>query len=266
MHPEPLFYINDIGINGYLLAFGGAPLPVFLVLVLLGRERGLSWRIVTEAACLGGALALLAGALLSLLVQEHLHEFAAQWSLLYMTLFVGFVWLYFRRVFQSRARAAASSQIFFPALALYLAIARLGCFMAGCCHGKPAWNVPWAVIVDDPLASTIYRGIPIHPTQLYQSLGNLAIFALLLTVRNHPRYQGKMGWLFFVLYGSVRFFVEFYRGDFRTMIGLLSLNQAVCLGFILVGLLGWRGWTQMFPLRGLRTHAAPTIETAGERA
>ncbi|HZE20726.1 MAG TPA: prolipoprotein diacylglyceryl transferase, partial [Desulfobaccales bacterium] len=45
-------------------------------------------------------------------------------------------------------------------------IGRMGCFMAGCCYGRPT-NVPWAVTFTDPHTLCPYR-VPVHPTQLYE--------------------------------------------------------------------------------------------------
>ncbi|UCE47667.1 MAG: prolipoprotein diacylglyceryl transferase, partial [Phycisphaerales bacterium] len=46
------------------------------------------------------------------------------------------------------------------------AIAKLGCLLNGCCHGKPC-SLPWAITFPEA-ASTAPAGIPIHPTQIYE--------------------------------------------------------------------------------------------------
>jgi phosphatidylglycerol:prolipoprotein diacylglycerol transferase len=88
-------------------------------------------------------------------------------------------------------------------LPLSLAVARVGCFLNGCCGGKPS-GLPWAVTF--PGTST-----PVHPTQLYEMVMDLALFGLLLSVRRRL----KAGWSTFLLflsgYGLVRFLVEFFR-------------------------------------------------------
>ena len=67
-----------------------------------------------------------------------------------------------------------TADIMAASVALAHFFGRIGCFFAGCCYGKHC-DLPWAVTFNHPdsLAPT---GIPLHPTQLYEALGNLAIF------------------------------------------------------------------------------------------
>ncbi len=86
---------------------------------------------------------------------------------------------------------------------LSLAVARIGCFLNGCCGGKPS-GLPWAVTFPGSAA-------PVHPTQLYELVLDLLLFALILRARKGLR----SGWAAFLLflsgYGLVRFLVEFFR-------------------------------------------------------
>lgn len=108
-----------------------------------------------------------------------------------------------------------------PYLALGQAIGRIGCFFAGCCYGKVC-TAPWAVRFDNPnaLAPT---GIPLYPTQIYEAIANFVIFLILLNVGKKREFIGQNFMLYFILYGAVRFIIEFYRGD----------NPAVLFGFTL---------------------------------
>jgi prolipoprotein diacylglyceryltransferase len=56
-------------------------------------------------------------------------------------------------------------------------IARIGCFLIGCCHGCPT-NAAWGITYTDPLSHAPLN-IPLHPTQLYSSLFYFALFFLL---------------------------------------------------------------------------------------
>ncbi len=125
-----------------------------------------------------------------------------------------------------------------PPLSLYQGLARLGCFAAGCCHGTPSLNLPWAVTFTDPRAACPYLGTPLHPAQIYLSVGSLALSAALVGLALRPAVL--RGWLlavYLIGYGGLRFSVEFVRGDHRPFLGLLSLNQWICLGFLVSGLL-----------------------------
>jgi phosphatidylglycerol:prolipoprotein diacylglycerol transferase len=103
--------------------------------------------------------------------------------------------------------------LFAPALALGHAFGRLGCFFAGCCYGLPT-HLPWGVqyCSTEALAPL---GVSLHPTQLYEAAGNLAIFFALdlYNRRRHPEGYAFASYL--MLYAALRFCVEFLRGDER---------------------------------------------------
>ena len=125
-----------------------------------------------------------------------------------------------------------------PALSLYQGLARLGCFAAGCCHGTPSPNLPWAVTFTDPRAACPYLGTPLHPAQIYLSAGNLALSLVLVTLALRPGvFRGWLLPVYLIGYGVLRFAVEFVRGDHRPFLGLLSLNQWICLDFLVTGII-----------------------------
>lgn len=131
---------------------------------------------------------------------------------------------------------------FFDLAAMYApiiqAIARIGCFLAGCCYGKPS-NLPWAVVFVDP-ASPAACGVPLHPTQLYSSLFSLLNFFLLYFVLQ--RYLKKPGQLFgayFILAGFDRFIIDFWRADRiyfdASWSSALSMHQWIAIGLMIMG-------------------------------
>jgi len=103
-----------------------------------------------------------------------------------------------------------------PALALGHAFGRLGCFLAGCCHGRPT-ACPVSVTFTDPASevSPLYLGTPLHPTQLYEAGGNLLIFFLLHRALAGKFKPGAVLALYAGLYSAQRFLIEFLRGDDR---------------------------------------------------
>jgi len=127
------------------------------------------------------------------------------------------------------------------------AIGRLGCFVAGCCYGKPT-ALPWGVTFTNPVAERIAGtplGIPLHPTQLYESAAEFLNFLLLWWLSKRQKFTGQIFGTFFILYGIERGTIEFFRGDpGRTMMfhDTVSLMQIVSVGLIITGaLLWWRG-------------------------
>ena len=111
--------------------------------------------------------------------------------------------------------------VFAPAIALGHAVGRIGCLAAGCCFGKPT-DVPWAITFTHPDAAANVGtplGVPLHPTQLYESGAELLILAiLLLTERRRRPFPGRTFWIYLLLYGISRFVIEFFRGDSRGMV------------------------------------------------
>ncbi len=95
------------------------------------------------------------------------------------------------------------------------ALGRLGCHTYGCCHGRPTRS-PWSIRYTNPDAKAVRRsglhGVPLHPTQLYSALGNVALFVLLTVVALGPVHPGEIAALFLLVGSTGRFFVEFLRG------------------------------------------------------
>lgn len=131
-----------------------------------------------------------------------------------------------------------TADIFAPGVALGHAIGRLGCFAAGCCWGRRT-NVPWAVVFTNPDASAVGTplGVPLHPTQLYESGAELIICVILLAWLGRERRPGSAIGLYLILYGIARLIVEFYRQHDASnpLGGPLSLEQWISIGLALVG-------------------------------
>lgn len=111
-------------------------------------------------------------------------------------------------------------------------IGRLGCFMAGCCFGREC-HLPWAVTFTNP--DTLGPvGVPVHPTQLYESFLALGVFVFLLWLRHRQTFPGQMLGIYLLLAGVMRFIVEFFRGDERGPVLLLGMpsTQVVALGIM----------------------------------
>jgi phosphatidylglycerol:prolipoprotein diacylglycerol transferase len=73
------------------------------------------------------------------------------------------------------------------------------------------------------------RGIAIHPTQVYESAADFVFFAVIMALRKKERFQGKLFWLYLLLYSAMRFIVEFFRDDPRGWVipQALSTSQAI---------------------------------------
>jgi len=106
-----------------------------------------------------------------------------------------------------------------PSIALGQAIGRVGCFLSGCCYGKPTW-VPWAVKFPH---LEYYR----HPTQLYEALAVLGIFVALMVFRKNKKRNGQVAILYALLYAPARFIIEIFRGDNPQVLFGLTISQVI---------------------------------------
>jgi len=135
-----------------------------------------------------------------------------------------------------------TTDIMAPSIALGQAFGRLGCFFAGCCYGAPC-SGPACVTFND-VHSLAPQGVPLFPTQLMESGGDLVIFIVLILFRRYKKFDGQLFWLYALFYAVLRFVIEFFRGD--AMRGLyfgnaISTSQIIAIGmFILAGMMIWR--------------------------
>jgi phosphatidylglycerol:prolipoprotein diacylglycerol transferase len=127
--------------------------------------------------------------------------------------------------------------VFSPGLAVGHAIGRLGCLCAGCCWGI-ATHVPWAITFRNYQAAGLTGvplGIPLHPTQIYESLAEAMIFVLLFWRIRRPHADGLIFGLYLILYSVSRFVIEFYRFHEQPLELGLSLTQWISIALLLFG-------------------------------
>lgn len=127
-------------------------------------------------------------------------------------------------------------------VALGIGIGRLGCFFAGCCWGAPT-KMPWGVTFSHPESFTDVhlKHIPLHPTQIYESIGCFLIYGYISWLAKRHRYQGQLIFHFLIAYSFLRYLVEIFRGDtYRGFVlgGVFSYSQFISLSFVPIALLG----------------------------
>jgi len=121
---------------------------------------------------------------------------------------------------------------------------RIGCFLAGCCYGTMTTS-RFGLIFSDPACSADPKGVPLHPTQLYEALFIFLLLLLLLVVRHLRAFYGQLFLLYLVGYAAGRSVIEVFRGDsIRGFIvdGLLSYAQFIALVIIIVSLYVYSRW------------------------
>ncbi|MBQ2276701.1 MAG: prolipoprotein diacylglyceryl transferase [Lachnospiraceae bacterium] len=76
--------------------------------------------------------------------------------------------------------------------------------------------------------------IQVHPTFLYEGLWNLGILLFLLWFRKRKRITGEMFYIYGVLYGLGRFFIEGLRTDQLLIFGKIPVSQIVAVACMVV--------------------------------
>jgi phosphatidylglycerol---prolipoprotein diacylglyceryl transferase len=127
-----------------------------------------------------------------------------------------------------------------PSFAFGLALTRIGCFLNGCCFGKPC-SLPWGVVfpLNSPAGSTLPE-MRLHPTQLYSSLFDWILLAVLLLLDRKKRFNGFLTSIFFMGYGLFRFsidFVRYYESSVQIHIAgaAITFNQIISMSMALFG-------------------------------
>lgn len=125
-----------------------------------------------------------------------------------------------------------------PSLALGIGIARIGCFLNGCCYGLPT-DLPWGVVFPGHCAAgSTFPDTHIHPTQVYAMLYCFAIAGFLLIWTKRRKFEGELFAIFLILYGIARGLnesIRFYRsGMILVQTDFISLTISMVLSIIMV--------------------------------
>jgi phosphatidylglycerol:prolipoprotein diacylglycerol transferase len=126
-----------------------------------------------------------------------------------------------------------------PSLCSGLAVTRIGCLLFGCDFGKP-FDGKWAIqfpkgapawnqqLHEKLITADALKSLPVHPTQIYESLNGIILLGLLFLVRRYRKFSGEMFVAFFMGYAPLRYFVETLRADEqRGMVGPFSTSQFI---------------------------------------
>ena len=145
-----------------------------------------------------------------------------------------------------------------PSIMLGLSIGRVGCFLAGCCHGrvvgKPVastlWSLPGGSVVTvhgAPWMALVFKpdvgvgdifNVPIYPTQVWESFSAMMLVLFLGKMwKSWRRFDGQVLAAMLVLYAIVRSTIEYFRGDVIRGIdyfGFMSTSQVVSVAMVLL--------------------------------
>jgi len=116
-------------------------------------------------------------------------------------------------------------------VALAQVLARIGCFLSGCCWGKVC-QLPWAVTFTHPETAAGLKHLTLHPTQLYQAAANLITFFICLYFLQRKRFNGEVLLCYGIVYPIGRFLIEIFRADHSRgflIPDILSIPQFISL-------------------------------------
>jgi phosphatidylglycerol---prolipoprotein diacylglyceryl transferase len=128
---------------------------------------------------------------------------------------------------KAKIKILDAADLISPYIALGHAIGRIGCFLNGCCFGKPTDSIFGVCFPSSD--------IKVYPTQLFSSICLFLIFAALFRLQKRRRFKGEVISLYLVCYGVFRFLIEFLRGDLEPVFHGLSPTQIISVFFIAIG-------------------------------
>jgi phosphatidylglycerol:prolipoprotein diacylglycerol transferase len=124
---------------------------------------------------------------------------------------------------------------------------RVGCFMAGCCHGKVCDNA-LGVTFTDPESLARPLNVPLYPTQLFDIGINLLIFITLFVIEKRKQFAGQLMLIYLMMYAIGRSINEIYRGDEERGFvfgGALSHSQFIAVIIFAVCIAVWFRWRKL---------------------
>lgn len=240
----------EIGIDPVAFTIGSFSLRwygIFVVLAVLficlwvwqaGKRAGLTWAFILSAAPLVIVFGIVVSRLLHVLdrLDIYMSNPAAIIGFEGMTIFGAILggllglWIYCRL---RRVPFAPLADLAAPGIILAQAIGRIGCNINGCCYGKPT-SLPWAYVYTHP-NSYAPLGTAIHPTQAYELLWDLAVFALLFWLfRGHLRPKGSLFAMYLALYSIGTLGIRFMRGDTIPIFDGIHEGQIIALVILAV--------------------------------
>jgi phosphatidylglycerol:prolipoprotein diacylglycerol transferase len=190
--------------------------------------------------------------------------------------FVGGVVAYWLQIRGRKLPMATMFDATAPALAIAIAIGRIGCFLVGDDYGLPTNS--WVGVIfpegaSPPSTAGYLRSVgahipatipdsqlvPVHPTQLYEVGIALVMFALLMRWSRRKHHRGEMFALFMIMYAVERFFIEIVRAKGDRIVFGLSTAQTASIVLVILGV-----WLLIRSRKGeLAPDPAPAAATTG---
>jgi phosphatidylglycerol:prolipoprotein diacylglycerol transferase len=125
------------------------------------------------------------------------------------------------------------ADLFCPSIPLGYTFGRIGNFINGELYGRATTSAWGMVFPNDPLRLLRY------PSQLYEAFfEGIVLFVVLWLIRKKSPFDGALLAFYLIGYGTVRFFIEFYRepdAQLGFVLGPFSMGQILCFVMIAAG-------------------------------
>ncbi len=136
-------------------------------------------------------------------------------------------YLYTRRHGLAFSRLA---DLFAPAIPIGAAVGRITCGLAGMDYGTGT-TLPWGVVYTNPKSYAPMDGVPRHPDQYYELLGDLLIAAVLIKLRGRLP-AGGLFLTYLISFSVLRFVIFFVRGSVEPVAFGLKNAQLTALAIL----------------------------------
>ncbi len=261
-----LFSIGDIHIYPFFLTIMVGALLSTLVAARMAKRAGLSPVVVIDMGIIAILASMVGSRVFHILFEYPGYYWEHPWRV-FDFLSGGFVslgafilsavcWLwYFRRKGLPALQYLDLIARVVPVVILFV---RLGCFLTGCCYGRPTDF--WFHLVFPPGSTAYYfmKDQPLHASQVYFMLNAVIMFGVLQWVWMKRRFVGQVVATFLIYKGVSRFFLEFLRGDTDRGVYLanllppygISTGQIVMVLFVVAGVLTYRFSRRRYPIHG----------------
>ncbi len=123
---------------------------------------------------------------------------------------------------------------------------RIGCFLAGCCYGKPT-DAKWGLTFTDASCHASPLNTPLIPTQLLEAFYILLVMIFLLFLKGRRKFNGQLFLTYLILYAIGRFVMEYFRGDVvRGFLinDVVSHSQFIALCVFIVAIIVYTQWSK----------------------
>jgi len=233
MLPDALFW--NVHMYGILIAVG--IIAAFAVLFLYAKKKGMDTKF-TDFVFYTAVGAIVFGFLAAALFQatyNYIEDprggFSLDGGITFIGGLIGGTLFFLAIYFLLGRRRGVSLMAIVPLAPCMITVAhafgRVGCFFAGCCHGK----------VTDSALGVTFPGMrhAVLPTQLWEAIFLFLLFALCSYLYLQRNCRHTMS-VYLIGYGAWRFVLEFWRGDARgKLLGALSPSQFWSLVMIAAG-------------------------------